>query len=368
MKYRSTRPGRSNKSPPASHKTTHKHVSVPQPSSDRRIPDGSRSENRRGLAASVPTKPSTTENGHSDRPVPGERASYMPPDRPQAMISAARYADAFQAHALSKADTHRPLSKTDSHRPSSKTEAHRPLPKTDSHRPSSNTDSHRSLSKTDSQRPVANPDSHRPQSKAESQRPLSNPDPHRSQSRTDHQRPLSKAKSHQSSSERCLAESRPAPDSTKPPPVKNSVSERPVPGERASYMPPDRSQGTHSVARPTDAVQAHPSSKAESRRSLTTSSNRPVIHHSTDTPASHANATPIKQPVKSVSHAVIVDLTGNDPVEAESTSLPLPEGWLIRISSTGKVYYVNAVTRTSQWHLPTEPAVDVRASTSSKAS
>ncbi|VDP95499.1 unnamed protein product [Trichobilharzia regenti] len=34
----------------------------------------------------------------------------------------------------------------------------------------------------------------------------------------------------------------------------------------------------------------------------------------------------------------------------------LPEGWVSRISSNGKTYYVNIVTNESQWELPQHPA------------
>jgi hypothetical protein len=45
------------------------------------------------------------------------------------------------------------------------------------------------------------------------------------------------------------------------------------------------------------------------------------------------------------------------PVEPSITSTELPEGWISRISKgSKKTYYVNALTRTSQWNRPTEPA------------
>lgn len=37
--------------------------------------------------------------------------------------------------------------------------------------------------------------------------------------------------------------------------------------------------------------------------------------------------------------------------------VPLPAGWLVRVSrSKGKTFYVNTVTKATQWTRPTEPA------------
>jgi E3 ubiquitin ligase SMURF1/2 len=58
--------------------------------------------------------------------------------------------------------------------------------------------------------------------------------------------------------------------------------------------------------------------------------------------------------------SAVVPLT-DDPTE-------LPEGWEERRFSSGRILYVNHVTRSTQWERPTRPAVELGANTSSQGS
>ena len=53
----------------------------------------------------------------------------------------------------------------------------------------------------------------------------------------------------------------------------------------------------------------------------------------------------------------VVDKLGNLSCNAASAVEPfLPEGWEERRAQNGRVYYVNHVTRSTQWERPTVPA------------
>lgn len=136
----------------------------------------------------------------------------------------------------------------------------------------------------------------------------------------------------------------------------SASTQNPLPGERASYMPPDRPQAMASAARYADAAQAHASSKLESRRSLTSSSNRSLSQRQPDTTSSRNP--PNNSAEASTSNQ---DAVNREKGVAAADQAPpaLPKGWMSRLSKQGKVYYVNAITRTSQWTLPTEAASGV---------
>ncbi|KAI7952342.1 hypothetical protein MJO29_007973 [Puccinia striiformis f. sp. tritici] len=141
------------------------------------------------------------------------------------------------------------------------------------------------------------------------------------------------------------------PSSTAPPRNRPS-SDRPRPGERASYMPADRLQAISASSR-TSGV---PSTKPDSGRPIASLSTR-------ITDQRDANQTPSKplSPSKPAAEREKVEEVKNvekavEPSD-EIASTPLPEGWISRISKgSKKTYYVNVFTRTSQWILPTEPA------------
>ncbi|KAG0152607.1 hypothetical protein CROQUDRAFT_650054 [Cronartium quercuum f. sp. fusiforme G11] len=123
-------------------------------------------------------------------------------------------------------------------------------------------------------------------------------------------------------------------------------------------LPPDKP----SSARFTEAAQAHASAKNESRRSITSTNATNTTNTNTANPQ-RLSTSSIPNKTSSSDKSVPNQLS----VPLDPTHPPLPKGWLVRISSRqGKTYYVNAITRTSQWHLPTEPASDVIPATTTK--
>lgn len=61
-------------------------------------------------------------------------------------------------------------------------------------------------------------------------------------------------------------------------------------------------------------------------------------------------------PLAIVGPAGEVQGPAEDEVPTESRQSPLPEGWEDRRTPDGRIYYVNHVTRTTQWSRPTQPA------------
>ena len=56
------------------------------------------------------------------------------------------------------------------------------------------------------------------------------------------------------------------------------------------------------------------------------------------------------------SQNVTIGAGSDPPNDIFNTSTDLPEGWEARSTTTGRYYYVNHHTRSTQWQKPTAPA------------
>ncbi|EFP83795.1 uncharacterized protein PGTG_09508 [Puccinia graminis f. sp. tritici CRL 75-36-700-3] len=135
------------------------------------------------------------------------------------------------------------------------------------------------------------------------------------------------------------------------PPRERPPSDRPRPGERASYMPPERLHAVSASSRTSDPT----TSKTDSRRPVASLSTRITTDHRD---ADQKPPNPLSSSKPDAEREKFEEAKDVEkPVEPSITSTELPEGWISRISKgSKKTYYVNALTRTSQWNRPTEPA------------
>ncbi|CAH7685438.1 expressed protein [Phakopsora pachyrhizi] len=138
--------------------------------------------------------------------------------------------------------------------------------------------------------------------------------------------------------------------SSGPSPRNSDRADRPRSGERASYIPSDRLQETEATSRRAERAKADP-------RKSTMASSSQLPNISDDSSSNTRSHVPVSSSnVRRNSAYAQKAETQKSSAAVDKHSQKLPKGWLSRISSTGKTYYVNAVTRTSQWALPTEPA------------
>ncbi|MBW0473762.1 hypothetical protein O181_013477 [Austropuccinia psidii MF-1] len=140
---------------------------------------------------------------------------------------------------------------------------------------------------------------------------------------------------------------------------RRAVVDRSMPPHRLTNMSSDCLPGLEASEPMKDSLH----SNTHSSPSLHSSSNRIPNNHpinfdpSTSLPSSKSVTENENFPI--TSNSVVPDSTN---IDADTSKLP--PGWIIRISSTGKTYYVNEITRISQWAVPTEPATGKKARTS----